>query len=650
VMLPEETRDQSKFEEIPVPEAKDDEFQGIYTYCAYTGNLENEHPEEVDPVQIAKIIERIVDNEAYLIRTGDDKTPRKLKYSDIMVITYGKKKLGPIMNFLDTKGIPTRVEGEVPFGINEALFEVFRIYSAVADADDAISLYGALTGKLIGLTKEEILTYRKNEGKVSLKTVFDTDACDDRTAVLVASKIEGLRTLYYEAQRLSPAALFAKILDDYRVYEIAEAENLEVVYYTLELLRNAEKSGLVVSLKDGVGYIAQLLAGESGEERCLSLNDGRDAVHMANLHKVKGLEAPVIILAAATTFINSSEKRIVHGDDGSEGYLFALSKKEGFGNHFETKEFADELEAEKAAGSAEGQRLVYVAATRARNVLIICDSITSSFGRESHKSVWKPVMEDGLQDFFEATGDSGVKKQEKAETVDSAVLYEDAEKNCVLNDRSMETGTYTVENPSRLHLSSKMAEEQEVNIVMAPDDAMADSDSKEEKGKDSHRFPALLGTMTHKLMEMLVSTKNKADTASAVEEIIREYRIPTMEPYEKELSKELAEVAQKMRSGGYAQTNGLPQDILGTLLGADEVYCEVPFCYSEDGQDGKILWNGIMDVVYCSQGKWHIVDYKTNADGNDLDKKYQAQLSAYIKAFKATTGEDADALTYHIDI
>ncbi len=259
-------------------------------------------------------------------------------------------------------------------------------------------------------------------------------------------------------------------------------------------------------------------------------------------------------------------------------------------------------------------------------------------------------MEDGLQDFFEVTDGSSVKTLAKAEAVDSATLYEDAEKNCVLNDRSMETRTYTVENPSRLHLASKMAEEQGVNVVVAPDDAMADSDSKDEKGKDNHRFPALLGTMTHKLMEMLVSTKNKTDIAGAVEEIIREYRTPAMEPFEKELSKELADVAQKMRSGGYAQTNGLPQDMLGTLLAADEVYCEVPFCYTEDGQDGKILWNGIMDVVYCAQGKWHIVDYKTNADGNDLDKKYQAQLSAYIKAFKATTGEDADALTYHIDI
>lgn len=650
VMLPEETEDQSKFEEIPIPDAKDDELQGIYTYRAYTASLEEEHPDEVDPVQVAKIIDKLVDRDEYLIRTGDDKEPRKLRYSDFMVITYGKKKLGPIMAYLAEQGIPTRVEGEVSFGANEALLEVYKIYAAVADADDAIGLYGALTGNLIGLTKEEILTYRTHDGEVSLKSSFDMDSCNDKTVVLVASKIDELKTLYYTAQRLSPAALFAKILDDYRVYEIAEAENLEIVYYTLELMRNAEKSGLVVSLKDGVAYIAELLAGESGEERCLSLNDGRDAVHMANLHKVKGLEAPVIILAAATAFINSCEKRIVHEDDNSEGYLFGLSKKEGFGNHFETKEFADKLEAEKAAGAAEGQRLVYVAATRARNVLIICDSITLSFGKETHKSVWKPVMESGLQDFFEATGDYIPHVHGGTEAVDSAQLYDEAEKTCVLNDRSMESSTYSVENPSRLRLSSKMSEAQDVNVVEEPGISVASEEEKTGDNTVAHKFPALLGTMTHKLMEMLVSTKNSVDAASAAREIIREYRTPVFEPYEKDLAKALTDVADRMRSGGYAQTNSLPQDMLVTLLGADEVYCEVPFCYSEDGKDGRIIWNGIMDVVYCSQGKWHIVDYKTNADGNDLDKKYQAQLSAYIKAFKATTGEDADALTYHIDI
>ncbi len=105
-----------------------------------------------------------------------------------------------------------------------------------------------------------------------------------------------------------------------------------------------------------------------------------------------------------------------------------------------------------------------------------------------------------------------------------------------------------------------------------------------------------------------------------------------------------------MKNGGYTQVNDLPQDMIKTLLGAEEVYCEVPFCYAEDEENGLVVWNGIMDVVYKSDDGWHIVDYKTSADGGDLDKKYQAQLGAYIKAFKATTGENADARAYHIDV
>ena len=57
-----------------------------------------------------------------------------------------------------------------------------------------------------------------------------------------------------------------------------------------------------------------------------------------------------------------------------------------------------------------------------------------------------------------------------------------------------------------------------------------------------------------------------------------------------------------------------------------------------------------MDVIYSENGKWHILDYKTNADGSDLDETYKAQMQAYMKAFKAITGQDADAKTYHIAI
>ena len=149
---------------------------------------------------------------------------------------------------------------------------------------------------------------------------------------------------------------------------------------------------------------------------------------------------------------------------------------------------------------------------------------------------------------------------------------------------------------------------------------------------------------------MLVSAKNKMDAEKAVSEILKEYITVSMEEYKEKLRIALLEVAQKMRAGGYAQTNGLPQDILNTLVSADEVYCEVPFSYTENGIDGTVLWNGIMDVVYREGANWHIVDYKTNVEKDNLDIHYKNQMAAYVKAFKETTGLDADAKTYHIDI
>ena len=109
----------------------------------------------------------------------------------------------------------------------------------------------------------------------------------------------------------------------------------------------------------------------------------------------------------------------------------------------------------------------------------------------------------------------------------------------------------------------------------------------------------------------------------------------------------LHKVVQTVRNGGFPQNTGVPQDILTELLTADEVYCELPFCWAEEPAK---IWHGIMDAVYRKDGKWHIIDYKTNADPDDLNERYQAQLAAYIAAFKAMTGEEADALVWHIEI
>ena len=70
--------------------------------------------------------------------------------------------------------------------------------------------------------------------------------------------------------------------------------------------------------------------------------------------------------------------------------------------------------------------------------------------------------------------------------------------------------------------------------------------------------------------------------------------------------------------------------------------------FSQEEQEETVVVSKIRMAVSAGVNLQNF--YGKNVDGNDLDKKYQAQLRAYIKAFKATTGEDADAMTYHIDI
>ena len=624
-LLSTETINQSKFEKIPLPEAVTDEFQGVFNY-----NMETSSD---NASCVAEIVKKLVGNEHYLIRGKEDKDLRTIRYSDIMVITYRKINLGSIIDEFTNQKIPIKVEGEVLFHLNEALFEMYRIYSAVVDNENIIALYSAITGKVYSLTKEEIMIFRSCGGRLSLKSDFDIEGCDNEVARKVASSLSELRELHQKSRNMSPAALLAHIMDQYKIYRFVETRNMEVVYFALELIRSAERTGIISTLKDGKYYLDDLLSGASDNERCLSLSNNEDRVHIANLHKVKGLEAPIVILSYDKKKEPNPSIRIHHDTDSVEGYVFILSKdhKEGkWGDYISTSDSEPEKNLEIEALNAEEIRKMYVAATRARNALIV-----SNFGKD--KNCWCSLSPDSMPYIFDTVTDKPSDNRKYDSGTDADLLYEQAEKECILNSRTAEEISFTKETPSTLKLISKISEE-----------ASIDTDTYEES--ELKGFAPLMGTMIHILMETIVSTRNKMNPHDVIREIISEHRTATTISYEGKITEVLKGVANTISNGGYPQTNDLPNDILNILLTADEVYCEVPFCYKEESPDGVIIWNGVMDVVYCSEGKWHIVDYKTNADGNDLDIKYQNQLAAYVKAFKETTGFDADAKTYHIDV
>lgn len=627
VLLPEQTEIQSKFNPIPLEsapaaEAEDTFPGGVYFYPISVD--EDAPPEAKDPAMVAKVIRRIVGNPAYQI-PDENGNLQPAQYKDIMVITYGKSKMDGYIQALAENKIPFRAEGKVLFSQCPSLVAASRILGAVADPYSLQKLIGALTCGRFGFNYNTLLRL-KNENK-SLG-IFQPLPEDEPIAATIAQ----LQDLTWRARQLSATALFSLLLEELQIFRYVGTKDMECVYFALELLRSAESSGQVSSLIQASDYLEQLISDESEVERAISLTQAENRVHMANLHKVKGLEAPIVILADPKYGGSSAEIRVEQQDPTPVCHILKVTKKLGVRHISQFSCVGKEAiqEAEKKCLTAEKERLLYVAATRAKRMLVIAD-VKKEDGSTKAGYSWGPFIKHCEGDFFTMTEDGTIAPPKTPDKADFDTLYNEAN-NLLLTTTSGEK-SYAILRPSQIKLKGKTSDEDDFEDTAA-------EKPEEVRSRTVRSDGAIIGTLVHSMMEVMVSSRNTTALPELVEEILSEYDTQT-----EEYRQMLTQVGTTMQNGGYPQIFGAEQDILKVLLDADEVYCEVPFCR----KTGSEIWHGIMDVVYRIGEDWFILDYKTNADDHDLDVKYQEQLAAYVEAFHDLTGHKAMALIYHVD-
>ena len=66
-------------------------------------------------------------------------------------------------------------------------------------------------------------------------------------------------------------------------------------------------------------------------------------------------------------------------------------------------------------------------------------------------------------------------------------------------------------------------------------------------------------------------------------------------------------------------------------------YVETPFAFTEG--PGAIL-TGVIDLLFGHDGRWRIIDYKTDVGLTDLGAAYQAQLKMYEHALASVGLQD----------
>ncbi len=539
---------------------------------------------------------------ATFIRTEVDAGRRK--YSDFLILTRKKKdRIAPYAEALETLNVPIEVSGAGAFGESAEVKVLTTLLRAVADPQDALTLVAVLRGPLYGISDPELFAFKQSSGWFS---IFASGPNPGSAAVG-----EALATLkeYYRWTRVLPGSAALERILEHTGY-LALAATAPGGVQAGDLLHAVDRVRQVVEEGGSLSDAADSLeddADDSSEVESLPLEPGRtDVVRLMNLHKAKGLEADVVFLAdPCGGFKPRVDVHIERRGDVAQGWFEVVSKSEYsyasklLGAHADWPQH--EL-AEKPYLDAEQDRLLYVAATRARHMLVV-----SRWTGNQTQPAWG-----ALNGFLASAKELPIPQlvappQPKA--LDCSIQAQLAAGAARVNARNV------VREPS-WSITSVTAEARHIARMTRAADAEPDDPTKVvSTDTPAHRADAGMawGTLIHGLLEHAMRHKD------ASREDLRRLAmwLTVEEPQLRTVLDQAIETVQRVATAEFWQS-----------AYQHEPAVETPFVAADAGR----LTSGVIDLMFRFGEGWQIVDYKT--DVALTPEMYQGQLDAYRAALR----------------
>ena len=278
-------------------------------------------------------------------------------------VSFQEDMTRPYVEALEARGIAHLLVGGRSFH-NRAEIETLRAaLSAIEWPEDELSVFAALRGSLFAISDEELLEYRQRAGR------FHPFRIPDELPANLAPIVEALQLLqrlHRSRNRVPVATTIAALLEATRAHvgfalEHGGEQVLANVAHVGDLARRYEAEG-GLSFR---GFIDELRkqaeSGEAGEAPILE--EGSDGVRLMTVHKAKGLEFPIVILADMTARLRASvASRSIDAERRVCAIRLAGCAPTDLLEHEDEELLRDE---------AEGMRVAYVAATRARDLLVV---------------------------------------------------------------------------------------------------------------------------------------------------------------------------------------------------------------------------------------------------------------------------------------
>jgi ATP-dependent helicase/nuclease subunit A len=276
--------------------------------------------------------------------------------------------------------------------------DVVHLLAAVDDPDDGVALVGSLRSPLFGLSDATLARLASVPGGVTARfragerfadvSPAEADAAAAALRVLLELRADRERRPLAE---LVTAAVEATQLEAVLCGQFHGAQKVANVRKLVAQARAFERRRFS-SLREFVRHTRRLLARESHEPEAPRLATAADAVQVMTIHQAKGLEFPVVILPD----LGREPPRDYRSPvllDGTHGVLAIPSF--GTGRYRLPHRLVEARRREDVdREDAERARLLYVACTRARDLLVLCEGkgrrsfLAADQGQEQPGRTW----------------------------------------------------------------------------------------------------------------------------------------------------------------------------------------------------------------------------------------------------------------------
>ena len=609
-------------------EVNQGDLDGVKTLrvpCTADGKVDRDAEVEA----VARFIVNAVDEGRTVARRapseGEEPQPARVTYGDFMIITRVKDELDPFAKKLQELGAPCQVSGSTGLAKVPELKMLLAGLKAVANPDNPVLVVAALRSELFGISDQALYRFKKANGRFDYRVGRDVPAgLPDEEREAFADAFEHLGRYSLLLSRLPIVTALERIAEDLGLFALAGArEGGDVaagsIEKALEILRCGREGRW--TLPQALETLGEIATGEIESDGISALPEKRDAVRIMNLHKVKGLQAPVVFLAGvATPGKFKSEFHVDRCTGKTLGYLEIrkLPYKSGYSKgalvacpfDWGSKQQAEDLFSEK-----EKLRLGYVATTRPESMLVIS---LSEGGDETRWSAFEDALADAEQlDVLPETGDAPGKEPV------SQPCASPEEAAGAIRSRLDRAGAPTY----RLKGAKELAQDA-AGVASTPrrTPIEREMESLEDVLEDAERG-AYWGTVIHSLLELEMGGP-AGDLSPIAASLLEENGL------DPGFAADAVALVESVKSSG----------LWKRAKASDRCMVEVPFSMLHGDAEPPTLLRGKIDLVFHEDDGWVIVDYKTDRPSGPtagpLVATHEGQVRLYADAWKACSGEE----------